>query len=188
MQISLQLQGGATVLFACECLSQQLNISANQILLISPNKKRNFYSNTQLIQEVIKENQGFIAFTTFFKINQNDFLQKNSNTLSNFSHKNNEFFFEYQKSIKSFISLKNINFNKNLIYKAYSECINNAPDDYQQKIDEIMALGYEIEDIKEALRKYNYNVVFALNYLVQHNLNDNDSKKKFRHIINNLSA
>lgn len=100
-----------------------------------------------------------------------------SNILSIFSHKNNKFFFEYQKSIKSFISLKNINFNKNLIYKAYSECINNAPDDYQQKIDEIMALGYQIEDIKEALRKYNYNVVFALNYLVQHNLNDNDSKK-----------
>lgn len=162
--IALQLPKDATVLFACRCLSEKLDLSENQIFLVSPSIERNFYSNNQLIQDIIKENPGFITFTKCFK---KDFLQKNENT-----SKRNTNFFEHSNSIKILINYKNINYTNNSIYTKYSEYLNEIPDDFQQKVDEIAVLGYEIEDIKEALRKSEYNVLFAINYLVQPNTNE----------------
>ena len=52
------------------------------------------------------------------------------------------------------------------IYDEYSTVVNDMPDDFQERVNQIAELGYKIEDIKEALRTTNYDVMIATHLLV----------------------
>lgn len=161
--ISLQLPINATISIACRCLSKKLEILENQIFIVSPNDKSNFYSNNELIQDVIKENPEYLVFGIFNKTKQNgiDDIISDSKLIS--PQIKYEFFFK---------CLQNTNILRHPLYEDYKNCLKKIPNDLQEKIESIAVLGFRKEDIKEALRTSEYNIIFAVNLLVKRYSNE----------------
>ena len=128
----------------------------------------------------MKENPDCIIFTKCINSNLANFNQINSKYQLLSSNKN------VQDLVCNKVITKNLNLCKNankkinekdLIYIQYSKCFTEVPDDLQQRIDEIAIFGYKIEDIKEALRNSQYNVLFAINSLVCESANEQEKER-----------
>lgn len=178
---TLDLPNNADVSYTSKLLSHQLEISENQILFVSPNEKQNYYPNDESMQNVIDENPEYVVYTKIIKKDQNSSPEKLP------PQRKSIFYTSKYSSLKKvpinlIILLRNIKrwnlFSKNPLYIEYSERFQKIPDDFQQKIDEIAVLGFEIEDIKEALRNSEYNVLFAINSLVYRNSNENKPQNR----------
>lgn len=167
--LTLSLPSDAAVSQACELISQKLEIQETQIFLVSPNEKQNFYQDYEVLSDLAKENPEYFIFTKCFHNNSN-FKQSNPNLIS-FKKMNNKLPFKF------FIKLDYMKRKiRDPIYAQYSKSINEIPEDLQQKIDEIAVLGFELKDIKEALRNSEYNVLFAINSLVYRNSNEKNQE------------
>lgn len=176
--LTLSLPSDAAVSQACELISQKLEIPETQIFLVSPNEEQNFYQDHEVLSDLSKENPEYFIFTKCFHNNSN-FKQSNPNLIP-FKKMNNKLPFKF------FI---NLNYMKrklhDQIYEKYSKSVNEIPEDLQQKIDEIAVLGFELEDIKEALRNSEYNVLFAINSLVYRNSNEKNQEENNHISIDN---
>lgn len=189
-----------TVSAMCKVLSEELKIPESQLFLVCLNRGKNFYNSDDMIQEVIDDNPEYIIYTKCCNYDENTSktLQSTSEAKHSFYTSNN---FYYNTLTNKYLlksnnyesnSLNKIphnilrilnsvnrwnNHRKNPIYSEYSNCFIKVPDDFQQKIDEIAVLGFEIEDIKEALRNCEYNVLFAINSLVYRNSNESQQNR-----------
>lgn len=184
----MPIPDNSTVSYACKCISQKIDIPENQIFLVSQNENQFFYNNNVKMFDVIKENPEYIIYSKIISIDQKNITKNLFELESNLTTK-------YKKHIKSnripinvlliFKNFKYIDQTKNDIYKNYAKSFNKVPDDLQQKVNEIAVLGFEIEDIKEALRSSEYNVLFAINSLVSRS--SGEIKRVNYHLVNNLS-
>lgn len=162
----------ATVREACEFLSKKINTPNSLIFLVRP--RHLFYSNNEIIKTVAKENPKYIIFTRFGSSDKD---------LTN-NIKNNTYIrampipINAMKSFFNFKLIHQINSEELHIYSKYSSILKNAPDDLQERINEVAQLGYDIKDCEEALRDAYFNVQIAIHKLVS-NHSDNRSNQIF---------
>ena len=197
--ISIQLGKESRVFNACQLLSKKLQISADKIFLLSPKEEINYYSNNEMIEHVKEENPEYVVFTSLYQNEKtNNKADQTELGLKDKSYLTNSIPF---KTFVNFIDLKYNSKINTAHYTKYTRYINEIPSDLQQKIEEISILGYEIEDIKEALRTTHYNVLFAINLLAQRNsinleankvnnnpINDNSNQHIIHNLNNNLNT
>ena len=188
----LQIPDNATVADACFFLSQKTNVNRNQILLVSSDENMNFYKETANITDILKSNQDYIIFmkhlTNYAKNpiisgQKTDITQNNSNH-SDFVQKQELNILQDKQLLSNsfFNTLQSINdWQYDDIYDEYLSSINGIPLDLQDRIDQIAEFGYSLDDIKEALRITNYDVLVATHLLVLVN-----SQENIENIMNEL--
>lgn len=149
---TLNLHENAKVYDACQLLSEKTGINQNHIFLVSADEDKLFYQNNESMFDVSKENPDFISF------------MKNMNT-SNIKQISEPSIKIPQESFFDALKYKQ-NWQYTDFYDEYSTVVNDMPDDFQERVKQIAELGYQIEDIKEALRTTNYDVMIATHLLV----------------------
>lgn len=144
---------------ACCFLAKRLHINNNQIFLIRPDQEVNlFYSNSEKIQNIIKENGSTVVFFSFDDSYKIPFSPK--------------MIYPPKSTIKSFINfqlIKSVGIEERFFYTHYANIIRNVPADLHDRVNEVAQLGYDINDCQEALRASDYNVNMAIQYLVSRN-------------------
>lgn len=155
---TLNLHENAKVSDACQLLSQKIGINQNQIFLVSADEDRLFYQNSESMLDISKENPDFIHFMKHMNTSNHN-VYENIKQISEPSIKiPQETFFDALQYMQ--------NWQYTDIYDEYSTVVNDMPDDFQERVNQIAELGYKIEDIKEALRTTNYDVMIATHLLV----------------------
>lgn len=149
----------ATVSDVILYLSQQMKSSVNKIFIISTEMDHLFYPNNYYLQNINEQN---LVFINIDDNNQND--ENSEKKLIVPSKQALNSFYYFPKPNKS-------RFVEKIIHSIYTSVLKNIPDDFDDKVNEVHQLGYDIEDCKEALRSNNYNVNKAINYLVSINSN-----------------
>lgn len=173
--IILKLPKNATVSDACQSLSKRIDVSKNIIFLVSQEAKRRhyFYQNGDMINDVLKHNKEYVIFMKCPKVDQKIHRHSNKNLLS--KRKISRPIKCASKNILA--DLRHLTKNQNHfrhylpIYRHYCQVLNHVPYDFDDKVNQIAQLGYQIEDIKEALRSSFYDVQGAINELVHMNSN-----------------
>lgn len=183
--VTIKLPMNATVSDACRYLSKQIEVSQNIILLVShdANRKHFFYQNEDSIITILRNNHDY-DYIIFMKCPKIDYkLHRNEKRNAMGGRKITK---PIKKLNKDFVhDIRHLNkrhYRSFLpIYRDYGRVLNNVPYDLQSRINQIAPLGYQIEDIKEALRSSFYDVQGAINILVNRNSNrENDEDRDFR--------
>lgn len=182
-----EFQEDATVSDACNFLASKLEISDQQIFIVSPEDDKNFYSNNDKIKNVIDKSGEYIVFTICFNINKNEQYQSYINPPSSDSfsdqivnpqqnqienvighnvmvHKN-RMIFPSKEIINTLLMLKKRKV-LNPLYMEYSNIMTHVPNDLQYRVKHIAQLGYQVEDCLSALRTHRYNVQQAIHSLM----------------------
>lgn len=181
-----QFPRSATVFDACRYLSSQIGISENQIFIISPRRKQNFYQNKDKMIHVFNENPEYIVFSVCSKSDHNQRSSVSNRFWSNFNSIGKRA--NTQSSPLKFPSFNLLNTIKkekskqiymrtikDSIYKDYQRIFRIYPGNFQEMVNEIAQLGFSIDDIKEALRESQFDVQLAINILISRNNDDDDT-------------
>lgn len=149
----------ATVSDVTLYLSKKMKSSVNKIFIISTEMDHLFYPNNYNLQKINEQNLVFINF--------DDNNQKDDNP-------EKKLIVPSKQALNSFCYFSKPNksrFFEKIIHSIYTSVLKNIPDDFDDKVNEVHQLGYDIEDCKEALRSNNYDVNEAINYLISINSN-----------------
>lgn len=172
----------ATVADACNFLASKLQISDQQIFIISPEEGKNFYESNIPIEKIINENPDFVVFSIYFNIDKNEqykpFIDSQSSINNNSDIKQvknvighsmiinkHNMTLPSKEIINTLLMLKKYKM-MNPIYLEYSHITTHVPADLQGRVKHIAQLGYQIEDCLSALRTHHYNVQQAIHSLM----------------------
>lgn len=153
----------------CSFLAKKLDTASNQIFIINPEKNKNlFYQDCEYVRKITNKKHKYLLFIQL--------AAKNSNTKSNYfndKYCQKPLVFPTSNAMYVFNNLKNIKYIGFAEYSKYAKIIRNEPKDFDNRINKLLEIGYDINDCKEALRKSDYNVEKAGKYLADLNNVDN---------------
>lgn len=191
-------QKADTIRSACNFLSSTLKVPPQLIRIRNPKDFTFLGDNLKIVDSVdLKDNTKNSAFLIYFILppipkyigNEEEPIcltkednKKNTNDkICNYAydeellHRKN-LILPSESIVKIFDSIeKHPSHRTHLIYKIYARSL-NLPSDFEEKVESLHQMGFEIEESKEALRASEFNVQAAVNRLINNQNNRHDTE------------